>query len=161
MINVKAGLVIPYYIYSPKHEVKANGVSWEVIPLNQYSDVLFLEYSKLSGRTKADPKGLKYFLFLNVENVGTWALVMRALKNRSPTGSLDLPVWPGVSFSMNEPEGKALLATQIGSPLAWMLIQHKAQLGLKTAVKVTIFFPAFGDFFGRSTRCLMFRLTSA
>lgn len=76
-INVAAGLVIPYYIYSPAHEAKGTG---PIVPLAQYSDVLFLEYSKLAGRArpKADVKGLNWMLFLNVENVDTWALVLTA-----------------------------------------------------------------------------------
>ena len=36
-INVADGLVIAYYIYSPRHEAKVNSVQGEVTPLNQYS----------------------------------------------------------------------------------------------------------------------------
>ena len=131
-INVAAGLVIPYYIYSPAHEAKGAG---PIVPLAQYSDVLFLEYSKLAGRAKpeADMKGLNWMLFLNVENVDTWALVLTALKNRK------MDYWPGTEFTMDTDEGKALLASQVGAPLGWMLVQHKDAFGRRTVVKVRVF----------------------
>lgn len=135
-INVQAGLVVPYYIYSPAHEAKANNIPGTLVPLAQYSDVLYLEYSKLAGPS-ADVKGLNYVLFLNVENVDAWALVLTALKNKNG-GKTDLPLWPGAEFSMDTDEGKALLATQIGAPLAWMLVQHKAAFPGKTVVKVRL-----------------------
>ena len=105
------------------------------MPFAQYSDVLFLEYSKLCGRAKAKVSGLKYFLFLNVENPMTWAVTLRALEKKND-GKKDIPMWPGTEFGMNEAEGKALLGTQIGAPLAWMLIQHKEAFGARSVLKV-------------------------
>jgi hypothetical protein len=105
------------------------------VPLAQYSDVIFLEYSKLCGRAKKDVSGLKYMLALNVENPNTWSIVLKALTNKNG-GKTDIPLWPGTEFSMNEAEGKALLGTQIGAPLAWMLIQHKQAFGARSVVKV-------------------------
>lgn len=136
-INVAAGLVIPYYIFSPRHEAAGNNIKGEIVPLAQYSDVLFLEYSTLAGRAKpkADVSGLKYLLFNNIENPNTWSTVLKALMNENK-GKKDIPLWPGTGFSMNSAEGKALLGTQIGAPLAWMLIQHKKAFGAKSVVKV-------------------------
>lgn len=51
-------------------------------------------------------------------------------------GKMDIPLWPGTEFSMDEPEGKALLGTQIGGPVAWLFIQHKKAFGPKSVVKV-------------------------
>jgi hypothetical protein len=106
------------------------------VPLAQYSDVIFLEYSKLCGRAKKDVSGLKYMLALNVENPNTWSIVLKALTNKNG-GKTDIPLWPGTEFSMNEAEGKALLGTQIGAPLAWMLNQHKQAFGARSVVKVS------------------------
>lgn len=80
-INVGAGLVIPHYVFSPYYEVQTNHIKSKVVPLAQYSDVLFLEYSKLCARSKASASGLKYLLFLNVGNTNTWAIVLKALMN--------------------------------------------------------------------------------
>lgn len=134
-INVAAGLVIPYYVYSPRREAQDKNIQGELVPLAQYSDVLFLEYSKLCGRAKTSVSGLKHFLFLNVENKGTWAVALKALMNENG-GRKDIPLWPGTEFSLNSKEGRALLGTQIGAPLAWMLIQHKDAFGARSVVKV-------------------------
>lgn len=132
---MKAGLVIPYYVYSPRNEAARHNIKGELVPLAQYSDVLFLEYKKLAGRAKVEVSGLKYFLFHNIENQNTWSTVLKALKNKN-NGNMDIPMWPGAEFSMNSAEGKALLGTQIGAPVAWMLIQHKQAFGGKSVFKV-------------------------
>lgn len=134
-INVAAGLVIPYYVYSPRHEAQDKNIQGELVPLAQYSDVLFLEYSKLCGRAKTSVSGLKHFMFLNVENKGTWAIALKALMNENG-GRKDIPLWPGAEFSLNSKEGRSLLGTQIGAPLAWMLIQYKDAFGARSVVKV-------------------------
>jgi hypothetical protein len=110
------------------------------VPLAQYSDAIFLEYSKLCGRAKKDVSGLKYMLALNVENPNTWSIVLKALMNKN-AGKTDIPLWPGSEFSVNEAKGKALLGTQIGAPLAWMLIQHKGAFGARSVVKVSFLLP--------------------
>lgn len=71
-------------------------------------------------------------------NEETWAIILGILQKNSPTGSSTVPYWPGVTFTMNDNEGKALLSTPLGSGLAWLLIQHKAEYGLKTAFKASI-----------------------
>lgn len=64
--------------------------------------------------------------------------MLKVLKNKN-NDKLDIPLWPGTEFSMNESSGKALLGTQIGAPVAWMLIQHKQAFGAKSALKVLFF----------------------
>ncbi|OQO14140.1 hypothetical protein B0A48_01016 [Cryoendolithus antarcticus] len=135
-INVNKGLVVPYYIYSPQHEAAKNSVKGKIVPLSRYSDVLFLEWKKLCGRSRASACPFQYFLFLNIENQPTWGTIMKVLKNK---GVNTLQPWPGTTVDMDSDEGRALLATQIGNPLAWYLIQHKDDLGLQTVTKVNIF----------------------
>jgi hypothetical protein len=136
-INPSAGLIIPYYIFSPRHEAQTNNVPGPTVPFAQYSDVLFLEYAKLCGRAKpqADVKNLRYMMFLNIENPNTWSVALKALMNKNG-GKKDIPLWPGTKFGMNEVEGRALLGTQIGAPVGWMLVQRKRALGVKSVVKV-------------------------
>jgi hypothetical protein len=126
---------MPYYVFSPRNEAKEKNIKGEIVPLEKYSDVLFLEYSKLCGRAHAQISDFRYFLALNIQNVNTWSIALKALMNKN-NGKKDIPKWPGTEFSLNEPEGKALLGTQIGAPLAWMLIQHKQASGAKSVVKV-------------------------
>lgn len=110
------------------------------MPLAQYSDVLYLQYEKLCGRAKppAQVSSLKYMMDINIENPNTWSIALKALMNKNG-GKMDIPEWPGTEFSLNEAEGKALLGTQVGAPLAWLLIQHKEAFGKKSVVKVTCY----------------------
>jgi hypothetical protein len=126
---------MPYYVFSPRNEAKEKNIQGEIVPLERYSDVLFLEYSKLCGRAHAQVSDFRYFLALNIQNVNTWSIALKALVNKNG-GNKEIQYWPGTEFSLNEPEGKALLGTQIGAPLAWMLIQHKHAFGTKSVVKV-------------------------
>ncbi|KAH7082347.1 hypothetical protein FB567DRAFT_605713 [Paraphoma chrysanthemicola] len=54
----------------------------------------------------------------------------------------DIPTWPGIELSTTGPDaaaGEALLGSPIGATLAYFLIQHKAELGLRHVTSVTIF----------------------
>jgi len=74
-------------------------------------------------------------LALNVKNINAWSIVLEALMNKNG-GKVDIPLWLSTEFSMNSAEGKALLGTQIGSPLAWMMIRHKNAFGAKSVPKI-------------------------
>nr|OQO24852.1 hypothetical protein B0A51_07850 [Rachicladosporium sp. CCFEE 5018] len=154
-MNIQLGLVIPYYIYSPQHEMKVNSKQGKAVDLSRYSDVLFLYWKKLCGRTTTSVCPLKYFLFLNIENQQTWATVLNVL------GSKKLTEWPGVMFDMNSDEGKALLATQIGNPLAWFLIQHKAALGTQIVTKVLFVARLIFSMAAKATQVRVFKNTGA
>jgi hypothetical protein len=96
---------------------------------------MFLEYSKLCSGAKKEVSGLNHMLALNIKDSNTWSIVLKALMNKN-RGKSDNPLWPGTELSMNKAEGKALLGTQIGAPLAWMIIQHKQAFGARIVVKV-------------------------
>lgn len=131
---------MPYYIFSPRTEANDKDIKGNLVPLAQYSDVLYLQYKKLCGRAKspAAMSSLKYMMDINIENPHTWSIALKALMNKNG-GKVDIPEWPGTEFSLNEAEGKALLGTQVGAPLAWMLIQHKEAFGKKSVVKVVFY----------------------
>ena len=50
----------------------------------------------------------------------------------------ELSTWPGISFDIERKEAKAILGTPNGKGVAWLLAQHRAQLGEKTVKKVTL-----------------------
>lgn len=87
------------------------------------SNVYFLQWQKLAaGSNKI--KNLKYFIRKNVQNPDTLRIIDEA------AGSV-AKEWPGTTFSMESDEGKALLRTANGVGVAYMLIQHKPELGVK------------------------------
>lgn len=65
-------------------------------------------------------------------NMDTKQLLVTALNDKK------MEVWPGVSFTTDTPEGKALLASPIGRTIAFFLMQHKAELDFKIVSKVTV-----------------------
>lgn len=50
-----------------------------------------------------------------------------------------VPAWPGVQLDMPSEEALVLLGSPIGSTVAFFLVQHKAELGLKHVTSITIF----------------------
>jgi hypothetical protein len=71
----------------------------------------------------------------NVVNEDTVALAARALVR---SGKSKLSKWPGDSFTAQSDEGKALIASPIGATIAYMLTQHKADLGRKHITKINL-----------------------
>ncbi|KAF2812679.1 uncharacterized protein BDZ99DRAFT_354869, partial [Mytilinidion resinicola] len=100
---------------------------------DKLSDVLFLEWQHQADVQGTDVKNLRYYFQLPVKNTPSQAAIARALEGRP------VSKWPGVTLSMDSEEGKALLGTPNGNSLGWFLINHKAQLGLKTVESVTVF----------------------
>lgn len=50
----------------------------------------------------------------------------------------DLGEWPGVTFPIEEYQAKAALSTANGIGVAYMLIQHKAQMGVRKVDRVNL-----------------------
>ena len=156
VIKVRDGLIMPYFIWSPAEEARRRGRSAPDLPLAQYSDVLFLEYSKMAERAHVSVRNIKYILFHNVENTQTWAAVLKLfdrrgkLRHRSNAKpQLQLRSWPGERFSMrsDRDETQALLATPLGATVAWLLIQHKSTFAGKDVRSVRWLHRIFSDAF--------------
>jgi hypothetical protein len=106
--------------------------SGEVVPLKQYSDVVFLAWQHAAGN-KAN--GLKYIIRKGILNQETKDVVVQILQQR---GVANQP-WPGLKIPMSDRDALALLGSPNGRGAAWMLIQHKKELGWKSFSDVTIF----------------------
>ncbi|KAJ5474130.1 hypothetical protein N7475_003696 [Penicillium sp. IBT 31633x] len=101
-------------------------------PLKNLSDVLFIEWQSLGG----DIQNLKYFFRLHIKNLITQARIKDAV---GPV----VPRWPGRTFKMEDKKDKdkkglALLGTPNGIGVAYFLIQHKKQLGVRAPFQVTV-----------------------
>ena len=128
----------------------------------KYSDVIFLEYSRVASKANVPVRNLRYILFDNVENQPTWAAVLTifahrkkatviAAKGGKTSAEIDMPYWPGLEFAVPSEGAYALLATPLGASLAWLLIQHKTQFAgkkvLKACVHLTGLFKALTPFY--------------
>ena len=128
IFNADGGAIIAEMNSGPAHMGASINT---LIPLRQYSDVVFLAWQKEAGNRV---KGLKYIVRHHIVNEEITAVIKEVLTRR---GEEEKP-WPGLQISMTERDAWALLGTPNGRGAAWMLIQHKVQLGLKSIRAVTI-----------------------
>ncbi|PSN75359.1 hypothetical protein BS50DRAFT_616031 [Corynespora cassiicola Philippines] len=111
--------------------------------LGWWSDVAFLQWISppcIPVDAEAMPevenqRNLKYVFRTNIENETTQEVVNRIL----PDFKKEKCTWPGVTFRTDSLEGRALLGTPNGAGVAWLLAQHREQLGWRVVDQVTVF----------------------
>ncbi|WQF77168.1 hypothetical protein CDEST_02182 [Colletotrichum destructivum] len=79
---------------------------------------------------------LKVIFRAHITYEQTLNIIVQALRKG---GHQRIPGWDErVTFPMDSDEGLAILGTTHGASTAWMLIQHKQKLGLKTIKEVVV-----------------------
>jgi hypothetical protein len=131
-INPSDGVIVAYDNITAQNLNKEFGADLRRDPnLNHWSDVAYLQWL-----SKADQRSnLRYVLRYNVLNDLT-RFVIEYLGLQS---KLVLKGWPGKTYNAGSVEFNALLGSPNGSGVAYLLAQHKKQLGHKTVDKVTVF----------------------
>lgn len=101
--------------------------------LKHWSDIAYLQWTDPS--ISQGTRELKFVLRSRIENKDTMSVVERIVRDcgGSATGQRSF------TWDMQRDEAKALLGTPNGSGVAWLLAQHKEQLGHKTVDEVTLF----------------------
>jgi hypothetical protein len=137
VFNVDGGAIVGDMNIGPDHMVQEQAqrgttFSGEVVPLKQYSDIAFLAWQHAAGdRTN----GLKYILKNGIVNDETIEVAEYILEQRDAR----LQPWPGLKIPFPDIDALALMGTPSGRGAAWMLIQHKRELGTKRFSHVTLF----------------------
>jgi len=98
--------------------------------LKFWSDVAYLQWT----RHAKDPSNLRCVLRIAIENPKTKAVVQHIMKDTLAKGDESRSLRTGD----DRDHVAALLGTPNGVGVAWLLIQHKPQLGHKTVEKVTV-----------------------
>ncbi|GKZ29769.1 hypothetical protein AbraIFM66950_006399 [Aspergillus brasiliensis] len=133
VMSPKAGLIIAENNRSP-----AAMSSGQHCPLEKWSDVVWLSYAALARSTGSSVGNLKYLVRTHIVNPETKSVLKIVCGG-------PCPAWPGETFDINQKKkggtlinqnGLALLGTPNGGGAAWLLINHKQQLGNKTPVSV-------------------------
>jgi hypothetical protein len=137
-LNRAGGAIYGFFLESPVH---AAATLWynnrkpadptKLPKLRVFSDLLWGYWT----RDNPDIKNIKFFFMMGISNDQTNTLIATCLHNRKQT----LKEWPGVEFDTKSDEGHALLGSPNGAAFAYFLMQHKAELGLKTITRVTVF----------------------
>jgi hypothetical protein len=110
--------------------------------LQHWSDVAFLQWQSLSDEGVIPD--LKYIIRSHIQNADCVGIIksniLPTLRQKLNRRTSWLPMWPGIDFDMTSEEAKALLGTPNGSGVAWLLAQHKEELGQKTVEKATLWY---------------------
>jgi hypothetical protein len=144
-LNWKAGLLIAHYNFGPQDGISRYGLSDSPLPeLQHWSDLAFLQW-KMLDQIGVGHGPLRYVLRASIANTDTIAIVSHVLgmdASYQPASYASRPLWPGVSFSMDQEQAHAILGTPNGSGVGWLLAQHQGDpdLGRKVLDKVTVFF---------------------
>jgi hypothetical protein len=125
--------------WGPRQNPKVTGGADDPFPvLPRLSDILFLEFQRVMTENKQPMKELKGFWRESVENQDTKEL---ATQISSDNGMLHgIPKWPGVDYGPDSDEFAALLGSPNGVGVAYILLQHREQLGQKTIKSVRVWY---------------------
>lgn len=162
--NPVDGVLVAYNNYStPYSGLLQEPPVLTVPPLRHWSDIAYLQWlgassnpevtqsshpgakSTLSPPSVSDlvpaldirPAPIKYIFRLTIQNTATCSILNKIMtKHNYPTYNL----WPGKTFSVTSEEGKAIVGTPNGAGVAWLLAQHKKELGERRIEKVTVFY---------------------
>ncbi|KAF7184944.1 hypothetical protein HII31_13756 [Pseudocercospora fuligena] len=124
-------------------------------PLQNWSDLVFLamqKYAKSIGKLN-DLKNLRHVVQHTVANKES----IEILKNVIGKESLeDDDTFPAFEFTIDDPQTKATLGSPNGKGVAWLLGQHKHQLGNKYIDYMSVF--DCSGLFDEPHWCLYFRI---
>ncbi|KAJ5715989.1 uncharacterized protein N7483_013170 [Penicillium malachiteum] len=135
--NVEGGLIIVNSAWSPKYMYgQSSGQSWwpstvtektvEELTVSKSSDVMYIEWASQAE----DVTTLQYVIQLDVVNLGSRSVMNTVMQDND---------WSTPTFFyQGSTEFDALLGTPNGNPQAWILINHKAELGVKTVYSIMI-----------------------
>jgi hypothetical protein len=143
-LNPKAGLLIAQVNTTPENMLTGDQKKSDAIKLPElkhWSDVAFLQWTDLS--VEGVVPDLKFVARVSIHNDVTRTVLETVLANirkKKNVGDKYLPQWPGVTFTMESDEGNGLLGTPNGSGVAWLLAQHKKELGHKTVERVRLWY---------------------
>ncbi|KAL8749338.1 MAG: hypothetical protein Q9184_006848 [Pyrenodesmia sp. 2 TL-2023] len=126
-----------HFSQPPRGEMPSNALiaAKYTPPLSRWSDITWTVYEELSK----GQKNLQYIGHENVISSTTKRVVaeLLALRRKEPNAPLAAP-FPGLTFTMDMPEGQALLGTPNGVGVARLLIDRVKELG-KRDLSVTLF----------------------
>lgn len=105
----------------------------ELVPLQTWADVTFLGWADACKGNEKCVKGLKVITKCHSQSNATMRIADQALGGTDGWG-----LWPGKSFSKGSDQFAALMATQSGRGVAWLLLTHREQLGWKSVKSVNL-----------------------
>lgn len=122
-VNPRAGMLIVFDVFSPATVRAASAM--DLVPLHRFSDIAWLIWTKYCNDAHVDPAGLRYILHVVVNNPQSLDTI-EAVSHNDPFA---LPLYPGATYAGSSAGGTALVGTPNGIGAAYLIIDHKKQMG--------------------------------
>ncbi|SMQ51681.1 unnamed protein product [Zymoseptoria tritici ST99CH_3D7] len=142
LYNVEGGTMFATSLWSPRYTgaqmpIAVTGEKYAFPPICFWSDVVYLQWEELA-KNDMQLKGLQRVVHCSISNDTTRAIIDKILSDRGTiAGEL---VYPGVTISFSDGDDfKALLGTPNACGTAYLLAQHKGQLGQKVVKRFDVF----------------------
>ncbi|TEA10519.1 hypothetical protein C8034_v009635 [Colletotrichum sidae] len=133
----------PKYARVSNKAINPNKNPGDIPDLDTLSDLAWFQWHDSCMAIGASPGSLKVVFRSRITYVPTYDTVIEALRK---AGHDRVPGWnQRITLSMDEDEGMAILGTAHGASTAWMLLQHKKDMGLK-AIKEVVVWGSQGGF---------------
>jgi hypothetical protein len=140
IINPSGGMIVGVENTSPTKQLRCGRIQgWQasdmMLPkLKFWSDVVYLQWKSKAQVTD----DLKYIVRSHIVNTKTRAVAEHIVASK--TGKERWPAWGDASWDMGSDEAVALLGTPNGAGVAWLLAQHRKQLGHKTIGRIRLIY---------------------
>lgn len=138
--NTQDGVIYAVSNYGPSYMEDLHALQIlhaQRVPLRQWSDVAFLVWQELCTTNHDDVKGLRAIVQSNVINTDTLYIVTEVLEDDGEDMD-DLP-FPGVYYGKGTSQFTAILATPNCYGVAFLLWQHRNQLGWKDITGIRLY----------------------
>jgi hypothetical protein len=124
--------------FGPAYALSRVGVDSDLQPeLQRWSDMAYLQWTDPSFDDL--PGDLRLVLRCFIVNADTLAIIDCVEANhREKNPNWSRADYPSIGCHIDEDDAKALLGTPNGSGVAWLLAQHRQELGWKTVEYVTV-----------------------
>ncbi|KAF5627856.1 hypothetical protein F25303_10608 [Fusarium sp. NRRL 25303] len=119
-----------------------------VTHVKKWSDATWMQWDRVCTEADGDVKDLKYFIRSKIANYATLEIILRAILSRherNPRRNKNtIGTWKNkITFTSakDKEEFPAILGSPNGAGAAFMLINHKKRLGVKTIKRIDVFVP--------------------
>ena len=141
ILNIDDGVLIGWHKFGPKHMGLRQNPPVTILPeLKNWSDIAFLKWLALCRRRNRPVQPLKYIISAEVTNSETGPILQQILGVNNVKANCGRWRWRDRKvYTMDTPEGKALLGSPNGRGAALILIQHKNYFGVTTTISHVTF----------------------
>lgn len=122
---------------APRHDPPVQNE--DITPLRKWSDVAFLEQMRQCGQDSQRLEQLRFLGAMSVVTGSTRAILIEAIGGEARLAEMPKGWDFRKTWTTTSAEGKAVLGTVHGAWPAYLLAQHKRQLGRKSVTAVSVF----------------------